>query len=294
VNRRLAGAIAAGALAFIACAAIALRRSAPRETSCGVGFEARGGRCAVGAMCPSPLTEKDGACVPPELRVRVPAAHLDLAVADWEAEGKYPPASVDVGAFAIDAFEASTYSFHCATCPFPNAAVIAAAKSDRDLSRAKGSVSLEDAKTYCTARKGRLPTEHEWIRAATARSGANASLTRYPWGDTGAVCRRAAWGFLSPSRDASREQGACGGIMEGPDTVGAHAGGDSAFGIHDLAGNVAEWALAKDESGRERAVVKGGSYVSNVASELRFWWRASVDPSAREPWVGARCVYDDE
>lgn len=278
------------------CVALVVTSKRPRENGCGLGFtqveETAGARCVPNARCPTPLAERDGACLPPETRVHIPAAHLEYAVVDWEAEGKYPPASVDVKSFAIDAFEASVASFHCATCAFPDVAVMSARARSGDLARAKGGVSLDDAKTYCGFRKGRLPTEFEWIRAATARENGPSMLSRYPWGDTGAVCRRAAWGFLPPvsaSAGKSEQEGACGGVVSGADTVGAHLDGSTTLGVHDLAGNVAEWVIGNDGN----AVVKGGSYVSNVASELRYWWRARVDPNAREPWVGVRCVYDD-
>jgi formylglycine-generating enzyme required for sulfatase activity len=104
---------------------------------------------------------------------------------------------------------------------------------------------------------------------------------RYPWGDTGAVCRRAAWGL---------QTGPCATGALGPDTVGAHQGGDSPLGLHDLAGNVAEWVAP--EAGRpEVGVAKGGSWQSRLATELRLWARLELDPQARDPRVGLRCVY---
>jgi formylglycine-generating enzyme required for sulfatase activity len=131
---------------------------------------------------------------------------------------------------------------------------------------------------FCNQRGGRLPTEEEWIAAA-----ATAKATRYPWGDTGAVCRRAAWGMAD---------GPCAHGARGPDTVGAHAGGDSALGIHDLAGNVAEWVRERSESTSGKGVVLGGSYESQLASELRVWSRKVVGVDTRDPAIGGRCAYD--
>src|SRR5438552_3017582 len=62
---------------------------------------------------------------------------------------------------------------------------------------------------------------------------------RYPWGDTGAVCRRAAWGLAN---------GPCATKGRSPDTVGAHPDGASRMGVFDMAGNVAEWVTSKDDA----------------------------------------------
>ena len=97
----------------------------------------------------------------------------------------------------------------------------------RDVGRAASYVTLDEARAICAAHGGRLPTEDEWIVAA-----AGDKPRRYPWGDTGAVCRRAAWGLT---------RGPCANGATGPDTVGAHPDGATPLGIEDLAGNVAEW-----------------------------------------------------
>src|SRR5580704_15949037 len=113
---------------------------------------------------------------------------------------------------------------------------------------------------------------------------------RYPWGDTGAVCRRGAWGL---------EAGPCASGADGPDTVGAHPDGDSPLGLHDLAGNVAEWvtghvagdvvtgAAPRPGSG----IAKGGSWADALASELRIWARLEVDAESHDARVGLRCAY---
>ena len=73
-----------------------------------------------------------------------------------------------------------------------------------------------------------MPTDAEWLAAA------HAEAARYPWGDTGAVCRRAAWGLFS---------GPCANGADGPDSVGAHPSGSTIDGVHDLGGNVSEWVF---------------------------------------------------
>jgi formylglycine-generating enzyme required for sulfatase activity len=143
-----------------------------------------------------------------------------------------------------------------------------------------------EAQAFCEGKGGRLPTEDEWIVAAVSAMN---PPRRYPWGDTGAVCRRAAWGL---------KDGPCAhGLREaGPDTVGAHPDGDTPLGLHDMAGNVAEW-VSDDVSGEgprntsEAGIAKGGSWSSALAAELRIWARLELEPESHDSRVGVRCVY---
>jgi formylglycine-generating enzyme required for sulfatase activity len=184
--------------------------------------------------------------------VLVPAASILIGPSDWEATG-VPPRTIRVDAFRIDAFETTRGRWEGAT--------------DGDAARAASGMSYEQAAAFCRARGGRLPTEDEWMVAA---SGGTDPVHRYPWGDTGAVCRRAAWGLAS---------GPCATGAWGPDTVGAHPDGNSLLGLHDMAGNVAEWV--------EGGSTKGGSYRTALAPDLRIWARQSSPADA----VGVRCAY---
>jgi formylglycine-generating enzyme required for sulfatase activity len=239
---------------------------------CGAGFFPVGSRCCAAVSgdgkecgparaCPAPLELRAGDCVAPRVVVEVPDTTLVLGASDWEAEGLVAPRTIRVHAFGLDAFEITEGDVH------PERAV--------DRARAAGKLTRAEAAAYCTHLGGRLPTADEWIAAAST-----VKAHRYPWGDTGAVCRRAAWGLLG---------GPCGHGAKGPDTVGAHGDGDGQLGLHDLAGNVAEWT-STDASGK--AVVVGGSYQSQFAAELRTWAHAEIDPEAREPGIGGRCAYD--
>jgi len=228
-------------VAAIVVAAVVASRWRTDDAQCGGGFVASGARCLLPA----------GSAAPPDARVLVPAAKTDVGPSDWEAEGRVAPRTIETRAFYMDAFELRD-----------------------DAGRARTGVTRDEAAATCAARGGRLPTEDEWIAAAT--SGKNA---RYPWGDTGAVCRRAAWGLAS---------GPCSTRGDGADTGGAHPTGDTARGLHDMAGNAAEWVTVPDGSG----VAHGGSWASMLASELRVWSRLELAPTARDPRVGARCAYD--
>ena len=273
---RVGVAVAAAIAAIGAVASVALVATAKAPgPQCGAGFFPLGHRCCAAvsgdgkscgpsASCPKPLARDDarGLCVAPDAVVEIPETTITVGPSDWEADGVVRPRTIHVKAFAIDAFEITE-------------GAIRPEKSD-DPARAAGGLSRADVVAYCTHRGGRLPTEDEWIVAAAGARG-----TRYPWGDTGAVCRRAAWGL---------EDGPCAHGARGPDTVGAHLGGDSALGVHDLAGNVAEWVSGDGADGR--GVVLGGSWKTTLASELRVWSRAWADPAGHDPAIGGRCAWD--
>jgi formylglycine-generating enzyme len=269
------------------------------DVPCGGGFFRRGTRCcptpatppatgvelcALGpaASCPAPLVATASGCDAPPSVVDVPATTVLIGPSDWEAEGRVRPRTVQTASFRIDRFESSVGSIRCLACP----PAVAARLEGRDPARAASEVSLAEARAICAARGGRLPTEDEWIVAA-----AGDRPRRYPWGDTGAVCRRAAWGLA---------QGPCGNGATGPDTVGAHPDGATALGIHDLAGNVAEWvetgACGPADAGAPQpdciGVVRGGSFQTDLATDLRTWVRREVAASSHEASIGFRCAYE--
>jgi formylglycine-generating enzyme required for sulfatase activity len=199
-------------------------------------------------------------CVAPDTVVEIPETKITVGPSDWEADGVVRARELHVTPFAIDAFEITEGRIH------PD-------RAGEDPARAASGLSRDEVVAVCKERGGRLPTEDEWIAAASGEKA-----TRYPWGDTGAVCRRAAWGL---------QNGPCAHGSKGPDTVGAHAG-DTSRGVHDLAGNVAEWV----QTSEGRGVVLGGSWATKLAAELRVWSRAYADPEAHDSTVGGRCAYD--
>jgi formylglycine-generating enzyme len=281
----LAACVAASAVVLVVVEAS--RRAAPPDR-CGPGFVALETRCCGvgqrlvdGGRCEGRPTScgpehraTEQGCEPIELAVAVPAATLALGPSDWEAQGVVSPRTLQTRPFWIDRFEISVGAYaRCAqagACPGP--------VPRGDTPRA-ALLSLPQASALCRYRGGRLPSDDEWTVAAMGAAG-----RRYPWGDTGAVCVRAAFGL---------SEGPCARGAVGPDTVGAHPLGRSPEGAHDLAGNVAEWTLS--ELGAPR--LRGGSYASALATELRGW-RASL-PRAGAPGssplageAGGRCVYD--
>ena len=266
------------------------------EVPCGEGFVRRGPRCCptpepssklgdglcevrFAPTCPPPLVPTERGCDSPDRSVvRVPATTVLVGPSDWEAEGRVRPRTVRAGPFDVDRFEVSIGHVRCATCP----PMVSERLRGRDVARAASYVARDEARAICAARGGRLPTEDEWIVAA-----AGDKPRRYPWGDTGAVCRRAAWGLT---------HGPCGNGATGPDTVGSHPDGTTPLGIHDLAGNVAEWVEVPGgcDAGERTClgVVRGGSYDTDLATELRTWVRREVPASSTDATIGFRCAYD--
>lgn len=260
---------------------VAVGHAPASGATCGTGFFPRNARCCAaasgpcggggggGGPCPAPLTPGPRGCVGGPLRVAIPETDVLVGPADWEAEGRVEARRVHTAPFWLDAFEAQVDELACATCLAPRPELFSAGEPGR----AMGGLSLEVARRHCAAKGGRLPTDDEWLVAA-----GGARPRRYPWGDTGAVCRRGAWGMLA---------GPCATSGGGPDTVGAHTDGDTDLGVHDLAGNVAEWVATP--SGQPR--LRGGSFATSLATELRTWAYRDVGPEARAD-AGVRCAYD--
>jgi formylglycine-generating enzyme required for sulfatase activity len=264
------------------------RRDSADPSRC-VGLVALGNRCCAAGQtlhegacvgrpsaCPSPLVVSDLGCAVSPLRVLIAPGKLHVGAGDWEAEGRIVPHEAILSAFEIDAYEITEGAYEecvlAQSCP--------AVPISGEPGRALAGISRPDAEAYCAFRGGRLPTDDEWTFSAGGDKP-----RRYPWGDTGAVCRRGAWGL---------QDGPCGFDGAGPELAGAHPDGTSPEGVHDLAGNVAEWvAGSRDEAANEAlGAVRGGSFRSGLATELRTWQARSAPVGARLADVGARCAYD--
>jgi len=236
---------------------------------CGVGQGlASTGQCAgIASACASEMLRDDsGGCSLPDARVALAGGTSHFGAPDWE--GPTPSLhDVDVAAFELDRAEVTVARFRiCAAagaCP--------KIADDSEPGRPVRNISPSEASAFCAFVGGRLPSADEWLFAAAGSAG-----RRYPWGNTGLVCRRASFGLVT---------GPCARAGNGPDLAGARPDGATPEGVLDLSGNVAEWTIERDGS----FAARGGSYRSELAADLKVW---AVEPrQARAAHVGFRCAY---
>ncbi len=239
-----------------------------------------------------------------------------------------PAREVTLQAFDLDRTEVTVAAYRrCVSAGgcTPPAFVPGDARFDRD-DLPVTHVSWNDAVRYCAFRAARLPTEAEWERAARGLTG-----RRYPWGqlpnpkianhgslDYGSLFLKSLDEWISGIPDPID-----GAMWLAP--VGSYPEGTTPEGLHDLAGNAAEWVAdwwedvyglsamkkpdgelvidpkspllprkVKDPQGPPTGVfrvIRGGSYRQPMVS-LRGAARARLPPSAREADLGFRCARD--
>ena len=234
------------------------------ERCCGAGQGAERGGCEGVATSCSSAQERgsDGQCVARFGVVSLPGGELLIGAADWDgaSSGERFPRT-RVAPFRIDVSEVTHERYRaCPSC--------AAGAGAPGLP--VSNVTPAQAELFCRSQGGRLPTAGEWVFAA-----AGTAARRYPWGNSGLVCRRAAFGL---------EQGPC-AQLGGPELSGSRPDGASPEGVQDLAGNVAEWAC---EPGGD-CTARGGSFRSTSAAELKSW--AALPNHGKSPDIGFRCAY---
>ncbi|HSC86783.1 MAG TPA: SUMF1/EgtB/PvdO family nonheme iron enzyme, partial [Polyangiaceae bacterium] len=294
----LAVALFVAALAVLAWTILLGHRARHEPLRCTSGWIARGQRCCapgqresaghcsgLPARCPlgTDRVEKPvPGCVATAERVRVPGGSTLLGPTDWDGASLGERRIVSVHSFDFDRFEVTRQRY--AECELAGACSALPGAATRSVGAGAPSGSLplepglpmtgigpEQAEAYCRFAGGRLPTPYEWLFAATGPDA-----RRYPWGAHGLVCRRATFGMVD---------GPCGHAATSPELAGARPEGATSGGIHDLAGNVAEYARRPDGL----VSVHGGSFRSRHASELKSW---SSRAGGAADDVGFRCAYD--
>jgi formylglycine-generating enzyme required for sulfatase activity len=205
-----------------------------------------------------------------------------------------PKHVVTLSSYCIDRTEVTVSAYGvCETaggCPSPPFPV---GPDDHPMTQ----VNWAAADTYCEWAGKRLPTEAQWEKAA--RGGCETVAPPecgpedergYPWGGATPTCVLA-------------------NLMEcvaGTAPVGSHPAGDSPYGLHDMAGNVAEWVAdwyddhyyetcasgCSDPTGPSAGttrIVRGGGWRSGHEA-LTTWFRFPLGPLNASRIDGFRCV----
>jgi formylglycine-generating enzyme required for sulfatase activity len=238
-----------------------------------------------------------GEKLPGDAGSSVPVPAGSFMMGDTTSPGASPVRQVSVGAFAIDRYEVSVEEYEkcvkTGVCSAPPASFLATASrcnyGTKRTAHPMNCVTYQEATNYCLWKSKRLPTEAEWEFAAR---GKGSSL--YPWGSDAPSCKQANWTEKSPATKY------CG---DGTSPIGNKPAGKSAFGAHDMAGNVEEWVFdwygtwksgsATDPGGPltgTSRVVKGSAFDLTAQTEHVAARREGVDPTKRETWLGFRCA----
>jgi formylglycine-generating enzyme required for sulfatase activity len=275
----LASALAASALlAGIVAVALNVRVGVARCASgwiqgaqrcCAPGQTEQQGRCTGKPVsCPSHLEVAKEGCVARGTPISLNGGTLELSATDWDVLTSSHHTPITVLPFRLDPFEVTYDRF--LDCVHGN--LCSPLSGSREPGQPVTGIPAHEAQKFCAFAGGRLPSEAQWVFAASG-----GGRYRYPWGPFGLVCRRAAFGL---------ERGPCASGEAMPELAGARPDGATPDGIFDLAGNVAEWVIRTDTS----AVPLGGSFRSSLASSMKSWnTRPARDSTADD--VGFRCAY---
>lgn len=207
---------------------------------------------------------------------------------DQGAHAERPVHEVCISSFKMNKYEVVQANFKAAMGSNPAQYVEGELPVD--------SITWYEAETYCKKSGYRLPTEAEWEYAV--RSG---STTQFYWGNT---VRGKEGNFCDKNCDLNVRVASVDDGFAVTAPVGKFPA--NAFGLHDMAGNLAEWTAdwldenyyrtspRKDPTGphpTRAKVVRGGAW-NTSAGFLRSANRAAYEAEFRNPGLGFRCASD--
>ncbi len=168
--------------------------------------------------------------------------------------------SVDVKEFSIDIYEVTAEQY---------------AKFDKEYEATVGrekhpatEVSYFQAEEYCKSLGKRLPTDHEWEKAARGTDG-----FIYPWGND----------FVDANANTLESE------LNSTAEVGSRPAGKSPYGVHDMAGNVWEWVDAWETDSKQYRLTFGGSFFDDSSKAKTFVSLKSI-PDDSHTFIGFRCA----
>lgn len=185
-----------------------------------------------------------------------------------------------LSAFYMDKYEVSTmlYAAFLQSTGREKPARWDEASKGRFADRPVIGVTWHDAESYCRHYGKRLPTEHEWEKAARGADGRN-----FPWGNEEAN------GSLAKYRQHITD------IWNGYSTLASiesYEAGKSPYGIYNMVGNASEWTSSSTRGDRgESKVIRGGSWTTPTG----FLHSTQQDAADASSWYqdrGFRCAQD--
>jgi formylglycine-generating enzyme required for sulfatase activity len=203
---------------------------------------------------------------------RVPAGTLLVGCAPGDAgcgAEEQTSEAMTLEAFAIDRHEVTVADYR--RCATTGACALEGLRRNQDPAcnwaapeRGRHPINCVDwseAAAFCAWAGKRLPSGAEWQQAARG-----AEAVRHGAGDANLLGADDGFATTAP--------------------VGSYAGGVSPYGVHDLAGNVAEWTADADG---ERRGVRGGDWQAapSAAPMSMSRWVPAVQ---RAPTIGFRCA----
>lgn len=139
-------------------------------------------------------------------------------------------------------------------------------------------ITWNQAKSYCEARRKRLPTEAEWEWAARGGPAGN----RYPWGNdppSNQLC------WSGPGSDLPKDL-----LDRGTCPVERYPRDVTPQGVKAMGGNVGEWTATS--AGKGKRIVRGGYWADDASKSLLVANREPTSMSEHTSGTGFRCASD--